>query len=181
VGDYRIVTDMKNVDGAATGAPDIGSRGRAAATARYRHDECRVRYHRRPDPSLVCLPEAFCTPAAATSRSLQGAGDFATSLGFTIVAAGKGKNNPLDRHASPADPAVIKEAARRGLSPNMLIEFVDGSKTMIEMASVSNATGLIPDVRGMHGPETDRDHLNQTFALQEDGGVLNKMGVDLRL
>jgi predicted homoserine dehydrogenase-like protein len=59
----------------------------------------------------------------------------------------------------------------------MLIEFVDGSKTMIEMAAVSNATGLVPDVRGMHGPETDRDHLNQTFALKEDGGVLNKMGV----
>ena len=39
------------------------------------------------------------------------------SLGFTIVAAGKGKNNPLDRHATPTDPAVQKEAARRGLSP----------------------------------------------------------------
>ena len=36
----------------------------------------------------------------------------------------------------------------------MLIEFVDGSKTMIEMAAVSNATGLVPDVRGMHGPLT---------------------------
>jgi predicted homoserine dehydrogenase-like protein len=59
----------------------------------------------------------------------------------------------------------------------MLIEFVDGSKTMIEMAAVSNATGLIPDVRGMHGPDTDRDHLNQSFALKEDGGVLNQMGV----
>ena len=103
--------------------------------------------------------------------------DLATSMGFTIVAAGKGKNNPLDRHATPTDPAVMKEAARRGLSPNMLIEFVDGSKTMIEMAAVSNATGLVPDVRGMHGPLTDRDHLNQTFALKEEGGVLNKMGV----
>jgi predicted homoserine dehydrogenase-like protein len=29
----------------------------------------------------------------------------------------------------------------------------------------------------MHGPNTDRDHLNKTFALKEDGGVLNKMGV----
>jgi pantetheine-phosphate adenylyltransferase len=38
---------------------------------------------------------------------------------------------------------IIKEAARRGLSPNMLIEFVDGSKTMIEIAAVSNATGQI--------------------------------------
>jgi predicted homoserine dehydrogenase-like protein len=59
----------------------------------------------------------------------------------------------------------------------MLIEFVDGSKTMIEMAAVSNATGLIPDVRGMHGPETDRDHLAETFRLVEDGGVLTRAGV----
>jgi predicted homoserine dehydrogenase-like protein len=103
--------------------------------------------------------------------------DLAVSMGFTIVAAGKGKNNPLDRHSTPTDPAVQKEAARRGLSPNMLIEFVDGSKTMVEMAAVSNATGLVPDVRGMHGPETDRDHLNKTFALKEDGGVLNRIGV----
>jgi predicted homoserine dehydrogenase-like protein len=103
--------------------------------------------------------------------------DLAVSMGFTIVAAGKGKNNPLDRHATPTDPAVQQEAARRGLSPNMLVEFVDGSKTMIEMAATSNATGLVPDIRGMHGPLTDRDHLAQTFALQQDGGVLSQMGV----
>jgi len=59
----------------------------------------------------------------------------------------------------------------------MLIEFVDGSKTMVEMAAVSNATGLAPDVRGMHGPLTNRDSLNTTFALKEHGGVLSRIGV----
>jgi predicted homoserine dehydrogenase-like protein len=59
----------------------------------------------------------------------------------------------------------------------MLIEFVDGSKTMIEMAAVSNATGLVPDVRGMHGPKTSRDKLHETFALKEHGGVLSRTGV----
>jgi len=54
---------------------------------------------------------------------------------------------------------------------------VDGSKTMIEMAAVSNATGLVPDVRGMHGPKTSRDKLNETFALKEHGGILKKTGV----
>jgi predicted homoserine dehydrogenase-like protein len=48
---------------------------------------------------------------------------------------------------------------------------------MIEMAAVSNATGLVPDMRGMHGPLTSRDQLHKTFALIQDGGVLNKMGV----
>jgi predicted homoserine dehydrogenase-like protein len=59
----------------------------------------------------------------------------------------------------------------------MLVEFVDGSKTMIEMAAVSNATGLLPDVRGMHGPTTDRDHLHEVFRLRQDGGILGRMGV----
>jgi predicted homoserine dehydrogenase-like protein len=29
----------------------------------------------------------------------------------------------------------------------------------------------------MHGPDTDRDHLHETFALKKDGGILNKIGV----
>jgi predicted homoserine dehydrogenase-like protein len=59
----------------------------------------------------------------------------------------------------------------------MLIEFVDGSKTMIEMAAVSNATGLVPDVRGMHGPMTHREILERVFRLEEDGGLLHRVGV----
>jgi predicted homoserine dehydrogenase-like protein len=38
------------------------------------------------------------------------------------------------------------------MNPRMLVEFVDGSKTMVEMACIANATGLVPDVPGMHGP-----------------------------
>ena len=38
------------------------------------------------------------------------------------------------------------------MNPRMLVEFVDGSKTMVEMAAIANATGLVPDVPGMHGP-----------------------------
>jgi predicted homoserine dehydrogenase-like protein len=48
---------------------------------------------------------------------------------------------------------------------------------MIEMAAVSNATGLVPDVRGMHGPRTSRDKLHETFALREHGGLLSRAGV----
>ncbi|NTU75557.1 MAG: NAD(P)-dependent oxidoreductase [Anaerolineaceae bacterium] len=182
--DYRVVTDMKNIDVMleATGVPEIGTR--AALRSAYHGQDLSMmnvetditvgpilHWYAKQKNVLYALA-AGDEPAACKELY-----DFATSLGFTIVAAGKGKNNPLDRHGTPADPAVQKEAARRGLSPNMLIEFVDGSKTMIEMAAVSNATGLVPDVRGMHGPLTDRDHLNQVFALKEDGGVLSQMGV----
>ena len=45
------------------------------------------------------------------------------------------------------------------MNPRMLVEFVDGSKTMVEMAAIANATGLVPDKPGMHGPKADRDDL----------------------
>ncbi len=182
--DYRIATDMQTVDVIldATGVPEIGSRaalravrnGKQLAMMNVEADITVgpiLNWYARQKGVLYALA-AGDEPAACKELY-----DFADSLGFTIVAAGKGKNNPLNRHASSADNNMIKEAARRGLSPNMLVEFVDGSKTMIEMAAVSNATGLVPDVRGMHGPDTDRDHLHFDFRLKEDGGVLNKMGV----
>ncbi len=184
VNDYHILTDVKNIDVVleATGVPEIGARV-ALRTVRNKHDLAMMnvesditvgpilRWYCEKKGQLYALA-AGDEPAACKELY-----DFADSLGFMIVAAGKGKNNPLDRHSSPEDPAIQKEAARRGLSPYMLVEFVDGSKTMIEMAAVSNATGLIPDVRGMHGPNTDRDHLHEKFSLKEDGGILNTMGV----
>jgi predicted homoserine dehydrogenase-like protein len=100
---------------------------------------------------------------------------FATALGFEVVAAGKGKNNPLDITATPA--ALAERAKARDMSARMLCEFVDGSKTAVEMCSVANATGLVPDVRGMHGAKTTRETLHKVFCLQSDGGVLTKKGV----
>lgn len=184
IDDYRLLTQLKNIDVVieATGFPEVGANA-ALETIRNQHDLAMMnvetditvgpllRWYAEQHGQLYALA-AGDEPAACKELY-----DFSDALGFTIVAAGKGKNNPLDRHASPGDPEIRKEAARRGLNPNMLVEFVDGSKTMIEMAAVSNATGLIPDVRGMHGPDTDREHLNETFALKEDGGILNNLGV----
>lgn len=102
---------------------------------------------------------------------------FARSLGFEVVAAGKGKNNPLDFYANPGQQEWIDKAASRNMNPRMLLEFVDGSKTMIEMCAVSNATGLIPDVRGMHGPKCLVKDLAKVFSLKGQGGILDKTGV----
>lgn len=100
---------------------------------------------------------------------------FAKALGFKVVAAGKGKNNPLNIYATPAD--LQEKADARNMSAKMLCEFVDGSKTMIEMAAVSNATGLIPDVRGMHGPKCNVKDLTTVFCRKDQGGILDKEGV----
>ena len=102
---------------------------------------------------------------------------FAKALGFDVVAAGKGKNNPLDFYANPGQEEWKSKAAARDMNPRMLIEFVDGSKTMIEMCAVSNATGLVPDVRGMHGPQCNVKELSKVFSLKEQGGILEKTGV----
>jgi predicted homoserine dehydrogenase-like protein len=101
--------------------------------------------------------------------------EFVSALGLEIVAAGKGKNNPLNHDAVPDD--YREEATRRNMNPRMLVEFIDGSKTMVEMAAIANATGLVPDVPGMHGPNADRDSLPKVLIPRADGGVLHKSGV----
>jgi predicted homoserine dehydrogenase-like protein len=101
--------------------------------------------------------------------------EFASALGYRIVSAGKGKNNPLNHFAVPDD--YREEAIRRNMNPRMLVEFVDGSKTMVEMACIANATGLVPDVPGMHGPKADRDDMVKVLIPKADGGILDKKGV----
>ncbi len=182
--DYRVITDMQSIDVMleSTGVPEIGARAAIRSAQNGQHLAMMnvetditvgpiLNWYAKQKGALYAMA-AGDEPAACKELY-----DFAVSCGFTIVAAGKGKNNPLDRYATPTDEKWAKEAARRGLNPNMLVEFVDGSKTMIEMACTSNATGLVPDVRGMHGPITHRELLNKTFALKKHGGVLNKMGV----
>ena len=90
------------------------------------------------------------------------------------MCAGKGKNNPLRFDATP--DAYEAEARARNMNARMLVEFVDGSKTMIEMVAVANATGLVPDVPGMHGPAATREELAQVLCTKEDGGVLSAPG-----
>ena len=70
----------------------------------------------------------------------------------------------------------MAEADARDMSVRMLVEFVDGSKTMAEMAAIANATGLVPDRPGMHGPSAGPDQLATTFIPQRDGGILSEIG-----
>ncbi len=100
--------------------------------------------------------------------------DFVTALGYPVVAAGKGKNNAFQIDAVPDDYRA--EAERRNMNPRMLVEFVDGSKTMVEMSCIANATGLMPDKPGMHGPDCGLDDLHKTLCPIEDGGLLSTKG-----
>ena len=101
--------------------------------------------------------------------------DFAVLMGMEIVACGKGKNNPLDRDANPSTLAVYSK--QKGADARMMTSFVDGTKTMIEMACLSNATGLAADCRGMHGPKAGLGELTGVFELEKNGGILSRTGV----
>ncbi|MEM1584591.1 MAG: SAF domain-containing protein [Nitrososphaerota archaeon] len=96
-------------------------------------------------------------------------------IGLEILVAGKGKNNPLNPHATPSSLKEMSEKLK--LNPRILTSFVDGTKTMVEMTILSNATGLLPDVRGMHGPVADLKDLAKLFRTKNEGGILNNLHV----
>jgi predicted homoserine dehydrogenase-like protein len=100
--------------------------------------------------------------------------DFATTLGFEVICLGKGKNNPINHYATP--DTCRAEAESKNMNPKMLAAFQDGTKTMVELAAMANATGLVPDVPGCHGPNVDVADLNKVLVPKADGGILGQSG-----
>lgn len=101
---------------------------------------------------------------------------FAKTMGFDVLVAGKGKNNPLDPKANP--DSAREAAEKKGMmNAQMLSSFQDGTKTMAEMTLLANAIGFVPDVVGMHGISGDLDETLEKLDLKENGGVLSKNGV----
>lgn len=164
----------------ATGAPEVGAKLGLESINNKKHivmlnveaDVCvgPILKQMADNAGVVYTGAAGDEPAAIMELY-----NFARSMGYEIVAAGKGKNNPLRPSATPDD--LREEADKRGVSEHMLTSFVEGTKTMVEMAAVSNATGLKIDIPGMHGPRSDVENLAETFSLQENGGILNNKGV----
>ena len=71
---------------------------------------------------------------------------------FKIVQAGNIKGF-LNRYATAE--SLLEEAAKRRLNPIQCCAYTDGTKLNIEMALVSNGTGLNSPKRGMTGPPCD--------------------------
>lgn len=101
--------------------------------------------------------------------------EYVEDIGLELVSAGKGKNNPLDHDATP--DSLADEAARKGMNPKMLCSFVDGTKTMIEMAALANGAGLQLSRRSMHGIPATVPTLHELFVPTEEGGILSASGV----
>lgn len=98
----------------------------------------------------------------------------AVLMGFEVTCLGKGKNNPIDVSMTPE--RCYEEALSKDMNPKILASFIDGTKTMVEMAAVANATGLVPDVPGMHGPKVELNDLLSVFRLKNDGGIFERRG-----
>lgn len=101
--------------------------------------------------------------------------DFADGMGFEVLVAGKGKNNPLDTQANP--DTVREKAIANNMNPKMLTSFVDGTKTMVEMTCVSNSIGFLPTQKGLIGPKSTVKDLPKIFTLREQGGILERYKV----
>lgn len=164
----------------ATGNPNVGAEVALAAFAARKH---MVMMNVEADVTIGALLSTRAREAGVVYTL--GAGDepsstmelvnFLRALGYPIVAAGKGKNNQFRVDATPDQ--YREEAARRNMNPRMLVEFVDGSKTMVEMVALANATGMRPDVPGMHGPDAPLDRLHKVLCPKEEGGLLSRKGV----
>ena len=73
------------------------------------------------------------------------------AMGFEAIASLNCKRH-LNVHQNPETGAGY--AARDTTSAHMTTSFGDGTKMQVEQAVVANATGMIPDKRGMHGIES---------------------------
>ncbi len=182
--DAQLVTSLSEVDVVvdATGVPDIGAKIAWDAILNRKHI---VMLNVEADVTVGVILKKMADASGVVYTGSAGDEpgaimelfDFADALGFEVVALGKGKNNPLNLNANPDTAA--EEADRKGASPKMLASFQDGTKTMVEMTAVANATGFLPDKPGMHGFVSDVKGLPEIFKLKEDGGeVSNKRIVE---
>ena len=180
--DVRILPGIENIDIVvdATGYTEVGAFVALSSIAGKKHVvTLNVETDITVGPILKKMSKdygvVYTLSAGDEPAALKELYDFADGLGLEVICAGKGKNNPLNMEANPA--TLADYAASKGSSAKMMTSFVDGTKSMVEMACLSNATGLIPDCRGMHGARVSIKELAKTFSLKKDGGILDRTGV----
>ncbi|WP_461673317.1 NAD(P)H-dependent oxidoreductase [Priestia megaterium] len=178
----ELVTSLPSVDVVvdATGVPNLGAEIAWKSILNKKHIVMlNVEADVTVGPLLKQLADAsgvvYTGSAGDEPGALMELYDFADAIGFEIIALGKGKNNPLNHAANPSSAEA--EAKAKGASPKMIASFQDGTKTMVEMNAVANATGFLPDIPGMHGPSGKVDELPSVFQQKEKGGILSGKGI----
>lgn len=172
----------------STGLPEVGARHAYAAIDRGRHVVMvTVEADTVVGPILADLAEnagvtysmAYGDQPALICELV----DWAETVGFEVVAAGKGNPyRPEYRHGTPDDiferlgfeEEFVED---RDLNPRMYNSFYDGTKVAVEMCAVANATGLEPDVPGMHLPDASIPEIPNKLRPEAAGGILSQSGV----
>ncbi|MDR1388407.1 MAG: hypothetical protein LBJ31_00325 [Treponema sp.] len=164
----------------ATGVPEVGAKVAIDAINNGKHivmlnvetDVCigHILYKLANNAGVVYTGSAGDEPGAVIEMF-----DFARALGFDVRVVGKGKNNAVDYDCNP--DTVTAEAAKKGASAKMICAFKDGTKTMVEMTAMANATGFLPDIPGAHGASGGVKDLPALLSLKSEGGILDNYGV----
>jgi predicted homoserine dehydrogenase-like protein len=109
--------------------------------------------------------------------------DWAEACGFRVVAAGKGTKYLPGYHQSTPDTVwdnfgiTAEHAKQAGMNAQMFNSFVDGTKSAIEMAAISNATGLNAPRNGLAFPPCGFHDLPFILRPRAAGGVLAEPGL----
>src|SRR5210317_929787 len=109
--------------------------------------------------------------------------DWARASGFHVVAAGKGTKYLPEYHYSTPDTIwdhyglTPEQAAQAGMNSQMFNSFLDGTKSALEMAAISNGTGLKAPDDGLSFPPAGMDDLAHILRPRSVGGQLEDSGM----
>ncbi|MCR4431412.1 MAG: SAF domain-containing protein [Tepidanaerobacteraceae bacterium] len=180
--DFEVVTKALPVDVVidATGVPEVGAQLALESIYNGKHIVMlNVETDVTVGPILKKMADSagvvYTVSAGDEPGAIKELYDFADAMGFEVVVAGKGKNNPLNLEANP--DTVREKAEAQKMNPKMLASFVDGTKTMVEMTAVSNAIGFLPTRRGLIGPQASVKELPKLLSLKAEGGILDRYQV----
>ena len=181
-------SDLIDVVVDATGVPEIGARMGYHAVTNGKHlVMVNVEADVTVGPFLKHLADSAGVVYTLVDGDQPGVTmnmvDWAKTLGFEIVAAGRGTVFLDDDREGTPDTVPTRFGfseemiERRTINFKMFNSFRDGSKAQIEMTALANMTGLVPDVRGMHEPSLNIVDIPGTYSLTEEGGILSQHGV----
>lgn len=180
--------DLVDVVVEVTGIPEVGARmGYEAIT----HNKHLIMVNVEADVTVGPILKHLADSAGVVYSLVDGDQpgvtmnmiEWARTLGFEIVAAGRGTVFYADDRIGTPDNVPERFGfseemiARRTINLKMYNSFRDGSKAQIEMTALANMAGLVPDVRGMHEPSLNIAEIAQVFSLREEGGILSQHGV----
>jgi predicted homoserine dehydrogenase-like protein len=108
--------------------------------------------------------------------------DWARTIGVEVVCAGKGTRYQPEYHYSTPDTVwdyfgfSEEQLSTFKFNAKMYNSFLDGTKSAIEMCTLANASGLVPQKNGLQFPPVGVHNLANVLKPVNDGGILEHSG-----